>query len=280
MGKLIDGKEVSKTIREDIKNEVKTFMIKPCLAVIQVGDDEASNIYVGAKEKACNEAGIYFKHLKYDINVLEKEIINKIIELNNDEYVNGILVQLPLPSNLNEQRIINHITSSKDVDGLNDINVGRLTNNKDGMVPCTAAGIIKLLETYEVPIEGANVVVVGRSKLVGRPLVSLFLKYDATVTVCHSKTKNLKEITKNADILVVATGSKWLIGKDDIKKDAVVIDVGVTREDGKIYGDVNTDEVSKVASLITPSVGGVGPMTVTMLLSNTIKSYKKMNKNL
>ena len=278
MGNLIDGKELSAKIKEEIKNEVKGFMIKPCLAVIQVGDDEASNIYIKAKEKACNEVGIYFKHLKYDVNVLEKEIINKIIELNNDEYVNGILLQLPIPGNLNEQRIINHITSGKDVDGLNDLNAGRLTNNKDGMVPCTAAGVIRILEEYEVPMEGANVVIVGRSKLVGRPLVSLFLKNNATVTVCHSYTENLKEITKNADILVVATGSKWLIGKDDVKSDAVVIDVGVTRVDGKIYGDVNTDEVKKVAKLITPSTGGVGPMTVAMLLSNVIKSYKKMNK--
>ncbi|MBR1376267.1 MAG: bifunctional 5,10-methylenetetrahydrofolate dehydrogenase/5,10-methenyltetrahydrofolate cyclohydrolase [Bacilli bacterium] len=278
MGKLIDGKELSSKIKEEIKNEVKGFMIKPCLAVIQIGDDEASNVYVGAKEKACNEVGIYFKHLKYDVNVLEKEIINKIIELNNDEYVNGILLQLPIPSNLNEQRIINHITSGKDVDGLNDINVGRLNNNKEGMIPCTAAGIIRLLEEYEVPMEGKNVVIVGRSKLVGKPLISLFLKKDATVTVCHSKTENLSDITKTADILVVATGSKWLIGKNDIKEDAVVIDVGVSRVDGKIYGDVNTDEVKKVASLITPSVGGVGPMTVAMLLSNVIKSYHKMNK--
>ena len=278
MGNLIDGKAVAAKIKDEIKNEVKGFMIKPCLAVIQVGDDEASNVYIGAKEKACNEVGIYFKHLKYDVNVLEKEIVNKIIELNNDEYVNGILLQLPIPGNLNEQRIINHITSGKDVDGLNDLNAGRLTNNKDGMVPCTAAGIIRVLEEYEVPMEGANVVIVGRSKLVGKPLVSLFLKNNATVTVCHSKTRNLSEITKTADILVVATGSKWLIGKDDVKEGAVVIDVGVTRIDGKIYGDVNTDEVKKVASLITPSTGGVGPMTVAMLLSNVIKSYNKMNK--
>lgn len=278
MGNLIDTKESVSKIREQIKSDVKGFMIKPCLAVIQIGDNENSNIYVKEKEKACSEVGIYFKHLKYDANVLEKEIINKIIELNNDEYVNGIIVELPIPSNLNEQRIINHITSSKDVDGLNDINVGRLTNNKDGMVPSTALAVIKILEDNEVNIEGKNVVIVGRSKLVGRPLASLFLKNNATVTICHSKTENLKDITKNADILIVATGSKWLIGKDDIKKDAVVIDIGITREDGKIYGDVNTDEVKKVASLITPPVGSVGPMTVTMLLTNVIKSYNKMNK--
>src|SRR5574344_1101981 len=241
-------------------------MIKPCLAVIQVGDDEASNIYVHAKQKACEDAGIYFKYLKYDENVLEKELVNRIIELNNDEYVNGILVQLPLPSNLNEQRIINHITTVK------------LINDKEGMIPCTAAGRIELLNKYEVSIEGKNVVIVGRSKLVGKPLISLFLKNNATVTVCHSKTTNLREYTTKADILVVATGHKWLIGADDIKEGAVVIDVGVTREDGHIYGDVNTDEVMDKVSLITPSVGGVGPMTVAMLLQNTMKSYEKSRK--
>lgn len=278
MGNLIDTKESVSKIREQMKSDIKGFMIKPCLAVIQIGDNENSDIYVKEKEKACNEVGVYFKHLKYDANVLEKEIVNKIIELNNDEYVNGIIVELPIPSNLNEQRIINHITSGKDVDGLNDINVGRLTNNKDGMVPSTALAVIKILEDNGVSIEGKNVVIVGRSKLVGRPLASLFLKNNATVTICHSKTINLFDITKNADILVVATGNKWLINGNAIKKDAVVIDIGITREDGKIYGDVNTDEVKKVASLVTPPVGSVGPMTVTMLLTNVIKSYNKMNK--
>ena len=278
MSNLIEGKELSANIKADIKNSVKGCMIKPCLAVIQVGEDEASNIYIKAKEHACNEAGIYFKHLKYDVNVLEKELINKIIELNNDEYVNGIIVQLPLPGNLNTQRIINHITSSKDVDGLNDINTGKLVNDRDGMVPCTAQGIIELLKSYEVEIEGANVVIVGRGKLVGKPLISLFLRNNATVTVCHSKTKDLRSFTSNADILVVATGSKHLIGRDDVKEGAVVIDVGVTREDGKIYGDVDIDAVKSKVSLITPPVGGVGPMTVAMLLKNVIKNHEKSNK--
>lgn|SRR5574344_8746 len=278
MDKIIDGKKVSSLVREQIKDKVKSYMIKPCLAVIQVGNDDASNIYIAAKEKACNEVGIYFKHLKYDENVLEKELVNKIIELNNDEYVHGILVQLPLPNNLNAQRIINHITCNKDVDGLNDINVGRLVDDRDGMVPCTAAGIIKLLDEYSVPMEGKHVVIVGRSKLVGKPLISLFLKKNATVTVCHSKTEKLSNYTKTADILVVATGKKWLIGPADVKEDAVVIDVGVSRIDGKIYGDVNIDEVKGKVSLITPPVGGVGPMTVAMLLSNVIKSYEKGNK--
>lgn len=278
MSKIIDGKQVSLNVKNEIKNNVKGYMIKPCLAVIQVGDDEASNIYVKAKEKACSEAGIYFKHLKYDVNVLEKEIVNKIIELNNDEYVHGILVQLPLPNNLNSQRIINHITSSKDVDGLNDINTGRLVNDKEGMFPCTALGIIELLKSYEVSMEGKYVVIVGRGKLVGKPLISLFLRNNATVTVCHSKTINLRDFTRSADILVAATGHKWLIGKDDVKEGAVVIDVGVTRIDGKIYGDVNTEEVMDHVELITPCIGGVGPMTVAMLLKNVIKSYEKNNK--
>lgn len=278
MGNLIDGKQISLNIKNEIKNSVKGCMIKPCLAVIQVGDDPASNVYINAKEKACNEVGIYFKHLKYDENVLEKLLINKIIELNNDEYVNGILVQLPLPSNLNAQRIINHITSSKDVDGLNDINTGKLVNDRDGMLPCTAAGIIELLNAYEVPMEGKNVVIVGRSKLVGKPLISLFLKNNATVTVCHSKTNDLGSYTSKADILVVATGVKHLIGPDEVKEGAVVIDVGVTREDNKIYGDVDLDAVKDKVSLITPPVGGVGPMTVAMLLKNVMKSYEKNNK--
>ena len=278
MSNLIDGKEISSNIKVDIKNSVKGCMIKPCLAVIQVGEDDASNIYIKAKERACNESGIYFKHLKYDVNVLEKELINKIIELNNDEYVNGIIVQLPLPGNLNTQRIINHITSSKDVDGLNDINTGKLVNDRECMVPCTALGIIELLNAYNVEIEGSNVVIVGRGKLVGKPLISLFLKNNATVTVCHSKTKNLRDFTTKADILVVATGAKHLIGKDDVKEGAVVIDVGVTRENDKIYGDVDIEAVKDKVKLITPPVGGVGPMTVAMLLKNVIRSYEKANK--
>lgn len=278
MDNLINGKDISTEIKAEIKNSVKGCMIKPCLAVIQVGDDDASNIYIKSKEKACSESGIYFKLLKYDVNVIEKEIINKIIELNNDEYVNGIIVQLPLPGNLNTQRIINHITSSKDVDGLNDINTGKLINDREGMIPCTALGIIELLKAYNVEIEGANVVIVGRGKLVGKPLISLFLKNNATVTVCHTKTKDLRSFTSNADILVVAAGSKHLIGKDDVKEGAVVVDVGVTREDDKIYGDVDIESVKDKVKLITPPIGGVGPMTVAMLLKNVIKSYEKANK--
>lgn len=274
---IMDGKALSEQIRNEIKAEVKTYMIKPCLAVIQIGDDPASNVYIKSKEKACNEVGIYFKHIKYDDNTREKEIINKIVELNNDEYVNGILLQLPIPSKYNPEKLINYIARNKDVDGLTDINVGKLVNNKKCLVSCTPQGIMELLSNYNVEIEGKNVVIVGRSNLVGKPLISLFLNKNATVTVCHSKTENLKYHTLNADILVVAVGKKHLITDDMVKNDAVVIDVGINREDNKLYGDVDFDKVKEKTSYITPVPGGVGPMTVAMLLKNVNECYKKMN---
>lgn len=273
----IDGKIISTKIKEELKAEIKTYMIKPCLAVIQIGNDEASNVYISAKQKACSEVGIYLKHIKFDEDSREIEIINKIIELNNDEYVHGILLQLPIPEKFNEEKLNNYISRNKDVDGLTDINVGKLINNKKCLVSCTPQGIIKLLEESGVSIPGKNVVIVGRSKLVGKPLISLFLNNDATVTVCHSKTNNLKEFTKNADILVVAVGKKHLITEDMVKKDSVVIDVGINRIDGKLYGDVDYENVKNKVSLITPVPGGVGPMTVAMLLCNVNTVYKNLN---
>ena len=273
----IDGKIISTKIKEELKAEIKTYMIKPCLAVIQIGNDEASNVYISAKQKACSEVGIYLKHIKFDEDSREIEIINKIIELNNDEYVHGILLQLPIPEKFNEEKLINYISRNKDVDGLTDINVGKLINNKKCLVSCTPQGIIKLLEESGVSIPGKNVVIVGRSKLVGKPLISLFLNNDATVTVCHSKTNNLKEFTKNADILVVAVGKKHLITEDMVKKDSVIIDVGINRIDGKLYGDVDYENVKNKVSLITPVPGGVGPMTVAMLLCNVNTVYKNLN---
>lgn len=273
----IDGKIISTKIKEELKAEIKTYIIKPCLAVIQIGNDEASNVYISAKQKACSEVGIYLKHIKFDEDSREIEIINKIIELNNDEYVHGILLQLPIPEKFNEEKLINYISRNKDVDGLTDINVGKLINNKKCLVSCTPQGIIKLLEESGVSIPGKNVVIVGRSKLVGKPLISLFLNNDATVTVCHSKTNNLKEFTKNADILVVAVGKKHLITEDMVKKDSVVIDVGINRIDGKLYGDVDYENVKNKVSLITPVPGGVGPMTVAMLLCNVNTVYKNLN---
>ena len=275
MNKIIDGKEISETIRKKLKNEIRDFMIKPCLAVIQVGDDAGSTSYIRGKERACTEVGIYFKHLKYDANVKEQELINKIKELNNDDYVDGILVQLPLPRMLNEQRILKFIASNKDVDGLTVANIGKLVNNEEGLVPCTPQAIIEMLNYSKVNIAGNHVVIVGRSKLVGKPLISLFLNKDATVTVCHSKTVDLEKYTKQADILVVAVGKKHLITKSMVKEKAIVIDVGINRENDKLYGDVDFDNVLDKVSLITPVPGGVGPMTVAILLKNVLESYKK-----
>lgn len=273
----INGKDISNKIKEKLKSEIKTYMIKPCLAVIQIGNDEASNIYIKAKEKACSEVGIYLKHIKFGEDVREIEIINKIIELNNDDYVNGILLQLPIPQKFNEEKLINYISRSKDVDGLTDTNMGKLLNNKKCLISCTPQGIINMLEESNVEISGKNVVIVGRSKLVGKPLISLFLNKDATVTVCHSKTENLKQFTKNADILVVAIGKKHFITEDMVKEESIVIDVGINRIDGKIYGDVDYENVKEKVSMITPVPGGVGPMTVAMLLNNVNIVYKNMN---
>jgi methylenetetrahydrofolate dehydrogenase (NADP+)/methenyltetrahydrofolate cyclohydrolase len=275
MEKIINGKQLSSKIKEDLKKEIETFDFKPTLAVIQVGNDPASEVYVGAKKKASLEVGINFKHLKYEDTISENEIIKKINELNLDSEVNGILVQLPLPKHIDSKSVINAINSNKDVDGLTDINVGKLVNNKDCLISCTPLGVFELLKEYKVEIESKHVVIIGKSNLVGKPLISLFLNEGATVTVCHSKTSNLSNFTNQADILVVATGYKHLIDASMVKKDAVVIDVGITRIDNKLYGDVNFDSVYDKISLITPVPGGVGPMTVTMLLKNVINSYKK-----
>ena len=278
MSKIIDGKKIRNEILDELKKQVKQYMIKPCLAVIQICDDEASNTYIKSKEKACNEIGIYFKHIKFSETTKEIEVINKILELNNDEYVHGILLQLPLPSGFNQDKLINYIARNKDVDGLTDINIGKIVNNKPGLVSCTPQGIMKLLECENVDVAGKNVTIVGRSNLVGKPLLGLMLNKDATVTICHSKTENLKKHTKNADILVVAVGKKHFITEDMVKEDAIVIDVGINRENGKLYGDVDYDKVKAKVKKITPVPGGVGPMTVAMLMSNVIASYERWSQ--
>lgn len=278
MDNVIDGRAISEGIRSELKQSIKYEMLKPSIAVIQVGDNEASNTYVKNKEKACNDVGIYFRHYKFEDGESELSIINKIKELNNDEYVNGIIIQLPLPDGYNEKRLINTIINSKDVDGLTDINTGRLVNGRKTLVPCTAAGVIELLKRSNVEITGKRVVLVGRGKLTCKPLIQLFLNEDATVTVCHSKTEDLASITKNADILVSAVGINNIITEDMVKAGAVVIDVGINFETGKISGDVDFDKVSKKASLITKTPGGVGPMTVTMLLKNTVYCYLNKKK--
>ena len=276
---ILDGKMCSSKLKEALKNEVVAFPSRPKIIDIQIGENAASEIYIRNKGKAANSVGIDFDCVRFGVESTEDEIINKIKELNEDETINGILVQMPIPDKYDYKKIINTINPSKDVDGLTYVNSGKLLNGEDGMVSCTPAGIIELLKFYNIDIASKNVVIVGRSILVGKPLSMLILKENATVTVCHSKTSNLSYFTKNADILVVAVGKKHLITKDMVKENSVISDVGINRVDDKIYGDVDFENVKDIAT-ITPVPGGVGPMTVTMLLYNTVKNYKENQKKL
>ena len=282
MAEIIDGKLVSKTLREDIKAEVDAFVKKfskaPGLAVIMVGDNPASAVYVRNKHKACFEVGMTSYQIEYPGDISEDELLSKIDELNEDEKVNGILVQLPLPPHINEDKVIDRISPMKDVDAFHPENVGKIMIGKYDFLPCTPAGIVELLKYYNVDVTGKNCVVIGRSNIVGKPMALLLLERNGTVTVCHSRTRNLAEVTKAADILVVAIGRANFVTADMVKPGAVVIDVGINRgEDGKLCGDVKFDEVESVASMITPVPGGVGPMTITMLLKNTLSAAKMQN---
>ena len=260
-----------------LKEKIALIDDKLKLVVIQVGDDYASSVYVKNKEKLCNELGILFEHLKYD-SITENDLILKIEELNNDKSVTGILLQLPLPLDIDESRVIDAISPLKDVDGLTSKNIGNLFSFTDGLVSCTALGIMEILKSIDVCFESANVVIVGRSKLVGIPLMGLLLEKNATVSVCHSKTKNLKDITSRADIVIVAVHQKKFLTSDYVKDGAVVIDVGINREKGKIYGDCAFDELIHKCKYITPVPGGVGPLTVIMLVSNIVKAYELQKK--
>lgn len=276
MNKIIDGKKHSLKLKELLKEEVSKFAIKPCLVVISVGDNAASKVYVAQKEKCANYIGIDYQHLHFD-EIKEEDLINKINKLNHDQKVSGIIVQLPLPKGLNEEVIVNTIIPSKDVDGLTYLNAGMLLNNKDSLVSCTPKGIMYLLKEEEIDLEGKNVVVIGRSILVGKPMMNLLINANATVTLCHSKTKDLGKITKKADVLIVAIGKKHFITCDMVKKGTVIIDVGINRVDGKLYGDVFFDDVYDKVGKITPVPGGVGPMTVVMLMENVVKAHKMKN---
>lgn len=271
---ILDGKKLSSKIKEDIKFELDTYEKLPCLAVITIGDDEASKIYVNNKKKACEQVGIGFIHIDYSDTVEEKKVINKIHELNKDKNVSGILLQLPIPDKFDERKILNEISYLKDVDGLTDLSIGKQNYDDALFIPCTAKGIIEILDFYNIDISSKNVVVVGRSNLVGKPISRECLKRNATVTVCHSKTKNLSAYTENADILIVACGKRYIIDKFMVKNDSVIIDVGMNKLDAVLYGDVNPN-VDDVCSYRTPVPGGVGPMTVAMLLKNTLIAFKK-----
>ena len=276
---ILDGKKLSEEIRKNIKKEdeilQKNYSRVPGLAVVLVGNNEASKIYVNMKVKACQEAGFYSRLLIFDEEISEEELIFHIEELNRDENIDGILVQLPLPEKINELKINSTINIYKDVDGFNPVNLGRLFLGEDCFIPCTPKGIIRLLKHYNVEISGKNAVVIGRSNIVGKPAGILLLSENATVTFCHSKTRELKDYTRNADIIVSAVGKPGLITADMVKEGVVIIDAATVKVDGKLVGDVLFDEVSKKASFITPVPGGVGPMTIAMLLENTLYSFKK-----
>ncbi len=275
---IMNGKELSLKIKENLKKEVEKLDPKPSLVVIQVGEDPASSIYVNSKAKLAREIGYEFEHAKFDENVSEEELIQKIEYINSSDSINGVIVQLPIPKHLDANKIINKINPTKDIDGLTELNAGKLLTSKASLVSCTPKGIITLLKEYNVPFEGKHVVIVGRSNLVGKPLIGLCLNENATVTVCHSKTKDLAKVTKKADILIVAVGKAKLITADYVRKGAVVVDVGINRVDGKLYGDVDFESVSKKAKLITPVPGGVGPMTTISLMENVLVSYNEMKK--
>ncbi|MFT4415639.1 bifunctional methylenetetrahydrofolate dehydrogenase/methenyltetrahydrofolate cyclohydrolase FolD [Fredinandcohnia humi] len=276
---VISGKELAQVKRNEIATEVKELAkesIIPGLAVLLVGNNPASRSYVTAKARACQELGIHSILLEYPDTITEESLLSEIDRLNNDSSIHGILVQLPLPSTINEIAVIERISPSKDVDGFHPINIGRMMVGQDSFLPCTPFGIVEMVKSKKLPIEGKHVVVVGRSNIVGKPVGQLFLNENATVTYCHSRTTNLKEITRQADILVAAVGRANFITGDYIKDGAVVIDVGVNRlETGKLCGDVLFEEGMEKASYITPVPGGVGPMTITMLLYNTVQSAKK-----
>ncbi len=288
---IIDGKAVAQKIRARIKAEIaklKTTQVEhsstgpsrqkatwePGLAAILVGENPASKVYVDIKRKTCSEVGIYSELYKLPDSTTEKELLQLIGKLNTNEKIHAILVQLPLPPQLNEERILAAVALEKDVDGFSPVNIGKLMAGKEAAVPCTPKGVIRLLEEYKVEIAGKNAVVIGRSNIVGKPAALMLLNRNATVTICHSKTKNLAQHTKQADILVVAAGKPRLVTADMVKEGAAVIDVGINPVGGKLVGDVDYESVKEKAAYVTPVPGGVGPMTVAMLMENTLERYK------
>lgn len=275
--RIIDGKAISEQLRDKLKDEVASLSergAKPCLAVIIVGEDPASKVYVRNKERACKQLGMDSILLRLPESTTQEELLGEVRRLNADRAVNGVLVQLPLPAHLDEQAVLREISPEKDVDGFHAVNAGRLMQGERCTVACTPAGCLDLIRSTGVKIEGAEAVVVGRSNIVGKPMAMLLLQNNATVTICHSRTRNLAEVTRRADILVAAVGRPRMITGDMIKPGAVVIDVGINRVDGKLVGDVDFESAQEVAGWITPVPGGVGPMTITGLMRNTIAATR------
>ena len=280
---IIDGKKTAAELREELKKKIvelkSTYNAVPGLTVILVGEDPPSKIYVKNKEKFAKEVGMNSEVIRYPENVEEKVVLNKIIELNNDKKVSGILVQLPLPKHIDKRKVIESILPGKDVDGFHPVNVGNLSSGYESSIPCTPLGCYLLLKKVEKNLSGKHAVMIGRSNLNGKPMTQLLLKENCTVTITHSKTKNLKTECLRADIIIAAVGIPKLVKGDWVKKGAIVIDVGINKTDLGLVGDVDFDEVSKVAKAITPVPGGVGPMTIACLLNNTVECFKKAHSN-
>ena len=278
---IIDGKKIAETLRQKLKKEIieikSSFKSVPGLTVILIGEDPASKIYVRNKQKFSKEIGINSEVIKYPENIEEKEVLSKIIELNKNKKVSGILVQLPLPKHINKQKVIETILPEKDVDGFHPINVGNLSSGYDSKIPCTPLGCFILLKEVEKNLSGKHAVVIGRSNLNGKPMAQLLLKENCTVTITHSKTKDLKSQCNKADIIIAAVGKPKFVKGDWVKKNAIVIDVGINKTSDGIVGDIDFNEVSKVARAITPVPGGVGPMTIACLLRNTVECFKRAN---
>lgn len=280
---LIDGRKISNEVKDEVKDEIELLKAKnkrvPKLAVILVGDDPASQIYVRNKERACQFVGMESVRINKDASFSQEELLTLISKLNHNDYIDGILVQLPLPEHIDEKAIIEAISPEKDVDGFHPQNIARLFLNEKGFVPCTPAGIMKMLEKIGYDLDGKEIVVAGRSNIVGKPVALLALHHNATVTIAHSHTKNLQAVTSRADVLIAAIGKAKYFTKDYIKKNAVVIDVGMDHdEEGHLCGDVDFDDVKDKAYAITPVPGGVGPMTIAMLMRNTLEAYKRRDK--
>jgi methylenetetrahydrofolate dehydrogenase (NADP+)/methenyltetrahydrofolate cyclohydrolase len=272
---IIDGKELARQIRQQIKKEVETFSRPPGLAVILVGDDPASQVYVKNKTNACVEVGFYSDQIHKSSNITQEELLSEIKRLNENKIIDGILVQLPLPEHINEKAIIEAIIPEKDVDGFSSENIGKLMQNKSFIRPCTPKGIMNMLSTIDIDLNGKDCVVIGASNIVGRPMAMELLNAGATVTICHKLTKNITAKTNNADVVIAAAGVGNLVKKDWVKQNSVVIDVGINRmDDGKIVGDVDFESVKDKVSAISPVPGGVGPMTIATLLENTVIAYK------
>ena len=280
MSEIIDGKNLAQKIRKNLKievDELKNIGIKPKLAVIMVGDDKASKVYVKNKSRACEEIGIDYEEFLMDENIKMNELLDLIEELNNRKDIHGILLQSPIPKHLDINQAFNKIDYRKDVDGFNPVNVGKLSIGEDCFISCTPYGVMKMLEEYNIDVQGKNVVIIGRSNIVGKPLIQCMLKKNGTVTICHSKTENIKQITSNADILIAALGKAKFVTQDMVKDGAVIIDVGINRnEEGKLVGDVDFENVEKKTSFITPVPGGVGPMSIAMLMTNVVKAAKNI----